>query len=388
MPPERVVDVLALVGDAVDNVPGVPGIGDKGARDLVREFGSVEAVLENADKVKRAAYREGLKAHRAEALLSKQLVTLRTDVPVDARPRGARCRRARPRPPHALFKELEFQALAQEFAPEIVPGATATTGCCSTRGRVDGGRGGGAGRGPARARRRGHERAGDARAAARASRSPGRRPLGLRAARPRGARPAAGALPASEALALLRPLLEDPAVRKVSAHAKRDRIVLGRLGVALEGLAFDALLASLPARSRAGAPTGSRTWRSSSWASGAAPGTDGVARRGRGRRRDRARRPAPRPSSRCGSSEPMSERLETRACCRSTSRWRCRWWRCSRDMERAGVKVDTALLAGDEPRHGGAAPVADRPRSTRWPRASSTSTRRSSCARCSSTGWA
>ena len=64
MPPERVVDVLALVGDAVDNVPGVPGIGDKGARDLVREFGPVEAVLENADKVKRAAYREGLKNHR------------------------------------------------------------------------------------------------------------------------------------------------------------------------------------------------------------------------------------------------------------------------------------------------------------------------------------
>ena len=82
MPPERVVDVLALVGDAVDNVPGVPGIGDKGARDLVREFGPVESVLENADKVKRAAYREGLKAHAAEALLSKQLVTLRKDVPV------------------------------------------------------------------------------------------------------------------------------------------------------------------------------------------------------------------------------------------------------------------------------------------------------------------
>ena len=78
VPPERFVDVLALVGDAVDNIPGVAGIGDKGARDLVREFGPVEAVLENADKVKRAAYREGLKTHREEALLSKHLVTLRT----------------------------------------------------------------------------------------------------------------------------------------------------------------------------------------------------------------------------------------------------------------------------------------------------------------------
>src|SRR5512139_2867317 len=80
--PERIVDVLALVGDSVDNVPGVPGIGEKGARDLVREYGAVEAVIASADKVKRAAYREGLKGHREGALLSKQLVTLRTDAPL------------------------------------------------------------------------------------------------------------------------------------------------------------------------------------------------------------------------------------------------------------------------------------------------------------------
>src|SRR3954465_4649176 len=49
VPPSKVVDVMALVGDAVDNVPGVPGIGDKGARDLIREFGSLEATLENVD---------------------------------------------------------------------------------------------------------------------------------------------------------------------------------------------------------------------------------------------------------------------------------------------------------------------------------------------------
>src|ERR1041384_4995214 len=82
VPPERVVDVLALVGDSVDNVPGVPGIGEKGARDLVKEFGTLEEVLANADKVKRNAYREGLLNHRDNAILSKQLVTLRMDVPV------------------------------------------------------------------------------------------------------------------------------------------------------------------------------------------------------------------------------------------------------------------------------------------------------------------
>ena len=123
VPPERVVDVLALVGDSVDNVPGVPGIGDKGARDLVREYGTVEAVIESADKVKRAAYREGLKAHAAEALLSKQLVTLRKDVPVALDLEAIVCRDPDRAACHALFKELEFQALAKEFAPQVAAGA-------------------------------------------------------------------------------------------------------------------------------------------------------------------------------------------------------------------------------------------------------------------------
>src|SRR5688572_32961288 len=124
VPPERVVDVLALVGDSVDNVPGVPGIGDKGARDLVREYGSLEGVLENAEKVKRAAYRTGLLAHRDDAVMSKRLVTLRHDAPVtldlDAlKYDGPDRTRA-----HALFTELEFVALAKEYAPE--PTATRT----------------------------------------------------------------------------------------------------------------------------------------------------------------------------------------------------------------------------------------------------------------------
>ena len=109
--------------------PGVPGIGDKGARDLVREFGPVESVLEHADEVKRAAYREGLKSHRADALLSKQLVTLRTDAPVlldlEAFSRQEPDRAAA----HALFKELEFQGLAREYAPGGRPRRPPITGC-------------------------------------------------------------------------------------------------------------------------------------------------------------------------------------------------------------------------------------------------------------------
>src|SRR6188768_418129 len=124
VPPERVVDVLALVGDSVDNVPGVPGIGEKGARDLVKEFGALEDVIANSDKVKRNAYREGLKAHADSAILSKRLVTLRTDLPVKLE-----LEQLKRRPPdraaaHALFTELEFMALAKEFAPEAGPSKT------------------------------------------------------------------------------------------------------------------------------------------------------------------------------------------------------------------------------------------------------------------------
>jgi DNA polymerase I len=240
--PERIVDVLALVGDSVDNVPGVPGIGDKGARDLVCEFGPVENVIANADKVKRAAYREGLKAHAQEALLSKQLVTLRRDVPVSLDldaivrrdPDRAAC--------HALFKELEFQALAKEYAPEKALGAgdhrivldrpslDAAVAEARTAGRVA--LGVVVTSGPAmRARLLGVS----------LSWAEGRSvyvPVG------HAGLESQDALPAAEALAGLRPVLENASVRKASAHSKRDLVVLGRAGVALEGTGFDALLVS------------------------------------------------------------------------------------------------------------------------------------------------
>ncbi|MBP1642016.1 MAG: polymerase, partial [Acidobacteria bacterium] len=85
VPPAKVADVLALMGDAVDNVPGVPGIGEKGARALVTEYGSVEALLERAGELSRKAYREGLLAHREQALLSKELVTIHCDLPIELR---------------------------------------------------------------------------------------------------------------------------------------------------------------------------------------------------------------------------------------------------------------------------------------------------------------
>jgi DNA polymerase-1 len=82
VPPAQLLDLRALVGDPSDNIPGVKGIGEKGAAKLIGEFGSLEALLDRADEVKAKRAREGLQGQRANAELSKELATLRHDVPL------------------------------------------------------------------------------------------------------------------------------------------------------------------------------------------------------------------------------------------------------------------------------------------------------------------
>ena len=77
------IDVMALRGDSIDNIPGAPGIGDKGSVELIQEFGSVEAVLDRAGEVKRKTYRESLEQNRDTVLLSKELVTIDCHVPLE-----------------------------------------------------------------------------------------------------------------------------------------------------------------------------------------------------------------------------------------------------------------------------------------------------------------
>ncbi len=115
VPPERVADVLALMGDAVDNVPGVPGIGEKGARKLVADFGSVEQILERAAEVSRKSYREGLIEHREQALLSKELVTIHTGLPIELRPDALRTEEPDVEALRRLYSELEFRTLLEEL---------------------------------------------------------------------------------------------------------------------------------------------------------------------------------------------------------------------------------------------------------------------------------
>ncbi len=88
VPPSQVVDYLALVGDSSDNVPGVKGIGSKGAAELLAQFGSLEEMLRRTGEIKGKRAREALEQYSANATLSKRLVTIHTDVPGDPGRRG------------------------------------------------------------------------------------------------------------------------------------------------------------------------------------------------------------------------------------------------------------------------------------------------------------
>ncbi len=90
--PEKVVDVQALSGDSIDNVPGVPGIGPKTAADLINQFGSLEEVLSRASEIKQNKRRETLMANIDNARISKKLVTLKSDVPVKEKIESFRCK--------------------------------------------------------------------------------------------------------------------------------------------------------------------------------------------------------------------------------------------------------------------------------------------------------
>jgi DNA polymerase I len=117
VPPGKVVDVMALRGDAVDNIPGAPGIGDKGSVELIKEFGSVEAVLDRAAEVKRKAYRESLEQNRDAVLLSKELVTIDCRVPLELDLHAMETQPPDLEAARALFTELEFTSMLRDLAP-------------------------------------------------------------------------------------------------------------------------------------------------------------------------------------------------------------------------------------------------------------------------------
>ena len=240
--PDRVVDMLALMGDAVDNVKGVPGIGEKGARELIEAHGSLDALLADPAQVARKRYRTALEQHADEARLSRELVRIRTDVPVafDAAafrydgPDAARC--------YELFSALGFRTLVPEYAPtvdtvetdyrivrtlaeiETLASDARAGGVCSIHVLVDDVR-------PRQA----------ALVGVALSTAPGRGryvPLG------HAALGAEVNLDTPAALGALRPLLGDPAVQKIGHDLKAGVTALAHHDVPLGGLDLDTMIGS------------------------------------------------------------------------------------------------------------------------------------------------
>jgi DNA polymerase-1 len=240
--PGHVVDVLALMGDTIDNIKGVPGIGEKGARDLIATYGSLDALIARAREIPQKRYREALLANVDAARQSRELARIRTDVPVPFDAEALRYRGASRQRCFEIFNALGFRTLVAEYAP------TADTTAKIYR-IVDG-----------------REEVATLAAALRAAGRFALRVLpdgpsamtasiaGLAFSTaphaadyvPTGHHALGGAVvvPLGDALGALRAVLEDPAMLKSGHDLKFDAILLARHGVTLRGLDFDTMIAS------------------------------------------------------------------------------------------------------------------------------------------------
>src|SRR6266853_5496777 len=124
VPPEKVADVMALMGDSIDNIPGAKGIGEKGAKELIRRFGSAEAALERASEVEGKRYREALENSRDAVLLSKQLAIIDTAAPVKLVLDDLTRRDPDVEALRALYAELGFTSLLRDLPAATTAGAT------------------------------------------------------------------------------------------------------------------------------------------------------------------------------------------------------------------------------------------------------------------------
>ena len=240
--PAQVVDVLALMGDTIDNIKGVPGIGDKGARELIASYGSVESLLAHASEIKNKRYREGLLGHADAARQSLTLARIRTDVPVEFDAGAVRYRGASRERCFHIFNELAFHTIVAEYAP------TADTIDKSYRIVTS----------IEQVRDRAARLVGDTRFAMRvigdqaspmrgsivgiavsdAAREADYIPVGHRALGEHVS------LPLDAVLDIMRPLFEDPSIAKIGHDLKSDAILLAQHGVTLRGLDTDTMIAS------------------------------------------------------------------------------------------------------------------------------------------------
>ncbi len=242
VPPEQVVDVLALMGDSIDNVKGVPGIGEKGARDLITTYGTLDALLENAASVSGKKYREALLAHADDARSSRELLRIHTDVPVEFRLDDFRYRGPDRQDCYELFADLGFTSLVMEYAPTAdaiekdyrlvttVEELAELTAALRGAGRL-GLQVLSEGSSPVRSGLVG------------ISVSSGKRVARYVPLRHAGMH-AGPQLTVATALDALRAILEDPRIEKVGHDLKAANLTLSRYGITLAGIASDTELVS------------------------------------------------------------------------------------------------------------------------------------------------
>jgi DNA polymerase-1 len=240
--PQQVADVMGLSGDAADNIPGVPGIGPKTALELIRTFGSLEGLYAKLDSLPRRKQQESLQKFKDQAFLSRRLATIRTDAPLSLPAQALQVKGPDTQALAGLFRTLEFRQLqhalpqtgarrpkdyrpileAAELSALVERLQSAATFAVDTETTSQD---------PMRAELVGLSFAVEP---DRAVYIPcGHRYLG-----------APGQLERASVLEQLRPVLEDPRLRKVGQNIKYDWMVLARHGVNLQGVAFDTMLAS------------------------------------------------------------------------------------------------------------------------------------------------
>jgi DNA polymerase-1 len=240
--PGQVVDVLALMGDTIDNIKGVPGIGEKGALSLIATYGSLESLIANAAQVSNKRYREGLLGNVEAAQQSRELARIRTDVPVEFNPPALKYAGGSRDKSFRIFNELAFRSLASEYAPTADTIAKAYRIVNTPEGLAELGD---------RLKAATHValrvipdcptamRAGIVGIAfSMAPRDADYVPIGHRALGE------ISCLPVGEVLDALRPILEDERIKKSGHDLKFDVIMLARHGVDLRGLDTDTMLAS------------------------------------------------------------------------------------------------------------------------------------------------
>jgi DNA polymerase-1 len=124
--PEQVVDLLGLWGDQSDNIPGAPGVGEKGAKQIIEQFGSIENAIAHADEITRKTYRESLQNNRELIMQSRELACIHCQMPIELDLKALVYEEPDRRAAYELFSEMEFAQLTREFADAATPDSIAT----------------------------------------------------------------------------------------------------------------------------------------------------------------------------------------------------------------------------------------------------------------------